>query len=154
MVSNAVQEKSNLIIPLVVLGGLLPILGGGWWYLDREAAKPMVQPGITAEGKNYVRNLKLSQVQMKATANFTGAAVIEVEGQITNNGDRAMGRVELNCIFYDVNGLVVLRERVPIVKSPLKPGGTREFRLPFEGVPPSWNQTMPQLVIAHIAFSG
>ena len=154
MVSNAVQEKSNLIIPLVVLGGLLPILGGGWWYLDREAAKPTVQPGITAEGKNYVRNLKLSQVQMKATANFTGAAVIEVEGQITNNGNRAMGRVELNCIFYDVNGLVVLRERVPIVKSPLKPGGTREFRLPFEGVPPSWNQTMPQLVIAHIAFSG
>ena len=56
--------------------------------------------------------------------------------------------------FYDVSGLVVLRERVPIVKTPLKPGETKEFRLPFEGVPPSWNQTMPQLVIAHIAFSG
>ena len=154
MVSNPVQEKSNLIIPLVIIGGLLPIIGGGWWYLDREAAKPVVQPGITAEGKNYVRNLKLSQVQMKATANFTGAAVIEVEGRITNNGDRTLARVELNCIFYDVSGLVVLRERVPIVKSPLKPGETREFRLPFEGVAPSWNQTMPQLVIAHIAFSG
>ena len=154
MVSNPVQEKSNLIIPLVIIGGLLPIIGLGWWYLDREAAKPPVQPAITAEAKSYVRNLKLSQVQMKATANFTGAAVIEVEGQITNNGDRTLARVELNCVFYDVSGLVVLRERVPIVKTPLKPGETKEFRLPFEGVPPSWNQTLPQLVIAHIAFSG
>jgi hypothetical protein len=153
VVSNPVQEKSNLIIPLVIIGGLLPIIGAGWWYLDREAAKGPSQPAITAEAKNYVRNLKLSQVQMKATANFTGAAVIEVEGQITNNGDRTLTRVELNCVFYDVNGLVVLRERVPIVKAALKPGETRDFRLPFEGVPPSWNQTLPQLVIAHISFS-
>jgi len=153
VVSNPVQEKSNLIIPLVIIGGLLPIIGGVWWYLDREAAKPQAQAPITAEAKNYVRNLKLSQVQMKATANFTGAAVIEVEGRITNNGDRTLARVELNCIFYDVNGLVVLRERVPIVKAPLKPGETRDFRLPFEGVPLSWNQTLPQLVIAHISFS-
>ncbi|MEP6537718.1 MAG: FxLYD domain-containing protein [Bryobacteraceae bacterium] len=152
MVSDPVQEKSNLIIPLLIIGGLLPLIAGGWWYLDRESAKPPVQPGITAEGKNYVSNLKLSQVQMKATANFTGAAVIEVEGQITNNGNRTLSRVELNCIFYDVSGFVVLRERVPIVKAPMKPGDTRQFRLPFEGVAPSWNQTLPQLVIAHIAF--
>jgi hypothetical protein len=153
VVSNPVQEKSNLIIPLLIIGGLLPIIGAGWWYLDREAAKPVEQPGITAEAKNYVRNLKLSGVQMKATANYTGARVVEVEGQITNNGDRTLARVELNCIFYDVSGLVVLRERVPIVKAPLKPGETANFRLPFEGVSTSWNQTLPQLVIAHIAFA-
>ncbi len=153
MVSDPAQEKSNLIIPLLIIGGLLPIAGGAWWYLSREAAKPATPPAITAEAKSYVRNLQLSKVQMKATANFTGAAVIEVEGQITNNGDRSLARVELNCIFYDVNGLVVLRERVPIVKSALKPGDTKEFRLPFEGVPPSWNHVMPQMVIAHIAFS-
>ncbi len=153
MVSNPVREKSNLVIPLAIVGGLLPVIGGGWWYLEREAAKPAVQPAITVEAKSYVRNLKLSQVQMKATANFTGAAIIEVEGRITNNGDRTLARVELKCIFYAVSGLVALRERVPIVKTPLKPGETREFRLPFEGVAPSWNQTMPELVIAHIAFS-
>ena len=153
MVSNPAQEKSNLIIPLVIIGGLLPIIGGAWWYIEREAAKPPEQPAITAEAKNYVKNLKLSQVQMKATANYTGAAVIELEGQITNNGDRTLTRVELNCIFYDVSGLVVLRERLPIVKTETKPGETRNFRLPFEGVPGSWNRTMPQLVIAHISFS-
>jgi hypothetical protein len=153
VVSNPAREKSNLIIPLVIIGGLLPIIGGALWYIEREAAKPPEQPAITAEAKSYVKNLKLSQVQMKATANYTGAAVIELEGQITNNGDRTLTRVELNCIFYDVNGLVVLRERLPIVKTETKPGETRNFRLPFEGVPGSWNRAMPQLVIARISFS-
>ena len=68
-------------------------------------------------------------------------------------GDRALSRVDLNCIFYDVNGLVVLRERVPIVRTTLKPGETKAFRLPFEGVSQNWNQLLPQLVIAQIVFA-
>jgi hypothetical protein len=91
---------------------------------------------------------------MKATANYAGAMIVEIIGNITNNGDRTLNRVELNCVFYDTSGLIVLRERVPIVKSTIKPGETRAFRLPFEGIPQSWNQAMPQLVIAHIAFEG
>jgi hypothetical protein len=91
---------------------------------------------------------------MKATANYAGATVVEIVGKITNAGDRTLDRVELNCVFYDTVGLVVLRERVPIVRSTIRPGETRTFRLPFEGIPQSWNQSLPQLVIAHIAFSG
>ena len=34
------------------------------------------------------------------------------------------------------------------------PGQTREFRLPFEGLPESWNQALPTLVIANISFAG
>ena len=64
------------------------------------------------------KNLKLSGVEMKATENFAGAAVVEVIGNITNQGDRTLARVDLSCIFYDVSGLVVLRERVPIVRRP------------------------------------
>jgi hypothetical protein len=117
----------------------------------REAPQP---PAITAEAKAYVANLKLSGVEMKATANYAGATVVEIVGNITNAGSRTLNRVELNCIFYDSSGLVVLRERVPIVRSTIKPGDSRSFRLPFEGIPQSWNQSMPQLVIAHIAFEG
>jgi hypothetical protein len=91
---------------------------------------------------------------MKATANYAGATVVEIIGNITNMGQRPLNRVELNCVFYDSAGLVVLRERVPIVRAAIKPGETRAFRLPFEGIPQSWNQSLPQLVIAHIAFEG
>jgi hypothetical protein len=35
----------------------------------------------------------------------------------------------------------------------LKPGETKSFRLPFDDLPDSWNQAMPQLVIAGVKFS-
>ena len=50
-------------------------------------------------------------------------------------------------------GEVVIRERVPIVTNPLKPGESRVFRLPFDDIPSGWNNQMPQLVIARIEFT-
>jgi hypothetical protein len=50
---------------------------------------------------------------------------------------------------------MVLRSRVPIVSQRmggLKPGETKSFRLPFDEIPESWNQAMPQLVIAGVKF--
>jgi len=50
---------------------------------------------------------------------------------------------------------LVLRERVPIVSAKigsLAPGETKPFRLPFDNIPESWNQAMPQLVIAGMTF--
>jgi hypothetical protein len=134
--------------------GVVLILGAGIYYWISQPREAPPPAALTAEAKGYVRNLGLSGVEMKATANYTGAAIVEILGQITNNGDRPLARVELNCIFYDPYGQVVLRERVPIVRSTLTPGQTREFRLPFEGIPDSWNQAMPQLVIASIQFAG
>ncbi len=147
------KDKSNLVLPLAIVAALLPIVGGIVWYMERHpAGRPEAAP-LTGEAKAYVKNLKLGNVEMKATANYVGATVVEILGQITNNGDRTLERVELTCVFYDVSGLVVFRERVPIVKSALKPGETKSFRLPFEGIPASWNQVLPTLVIAHISFT-
>lgn len=155
MVNNSIQtqEKSNLIVPLVIVIAVLPLAGLGWWWLSREPARTQPPP-ISEEAKQYVRSgsLALSGVEMKATVNFTGAAIIEITGNITNKGNRPLNRVELNCIFYDTVGQVVLRERVPIVRRTLKAGESTAFRLPFEGIPDSWNKQMPQLVIANIVF--
>jgi hypothetical protein len=153
VVNSTTQEKSNLIIPLAVIVALIPVAGGLWWYIERGPTEQQ-KPGITAEGKAYVANLKLSGVEMKATANYAGAAVVEILGNISNTGPRPLSTVELTCIFFDVNGQVVMRERLPLVKTTLKPGETKAFRLPFENIPATWNQTMPQLVIAHVAFAG
>lgn len=156
MVNSRTTARPRINVPLVIVLALLPIIGVGWWYLDRTASdrQPTAPPSLTAEGKQYITNLKLSGVDMKATENYAGAAVVEVTGKITNSGNRSIERVELTCVFYDVSGLVVFRERVPIVRASMKPGETRNFRLPFEGIPNSWNQAMPQLVIAHLAFAG
>jgi hypothetical protein len=63
--------------------------------------------------------------------------------------------VDLNCVFYDPYGQAILRQRVPIVSAQmggLHPGVTKQFRLPFDTVPETWNNVMPQLVIAGITF--
>jgi hypothetical protein len=147
-------EKKSVNVPLVIVLALLPLVAGVIWYANKRASEPAPPPSAaSAEAKAYVRNLKLGGVEMKATENFAGAAVVEITGNITNAGDRPLNRIELSCVFYDVSGLVVLKERVPIVKTTIKPGETKAFRLPFEGVPQSWNQALPQMVIAEIIFA-
>ncbi len=154
MVSESAQERSNLIIPLMIIAGILPVVGAAWWYLDHKAAEVPPAAPLTAEAKAYVPNLKLAHVEMRGAKNLTGASTVEITGQITNGGTRPIDRIELTCIFYDPNGMLVARERVAIIRSLLAPGATREFRMPFEGLPDTWNHAMPQLVIANITFAG
>ena len=93
---------------------------------------------------------------MKATDSYAGQTVVEIVGKITNGGDRNLDKVEIYCLFYDPSGQVVMRSRVPIVggrAGGLKPAETKSFRLPFDELPQTWNQAMPQLVIAGIKFS-
>jgi len=124
------------------------------WRASHQETKP---PALTEEARLYVRSghLQLSEVEMNAKENFAQQTLIEVTGKITNTGGRMVKLVEINCVFFDPYGLVVLRERLPIVSArggDLKPGETRTFRLPFDTIPQSWNQTLPQLVIARIVF--
>lgn len=147
------DAPTSISAPIVVVL-MLAIAGlGAFWYFasrPQEAAQPKT---ATSEAKDYVRNLKLGEVDMKATASFAGGELVEITGKITNNGDRPVERVELTCIFRDPAGAEVKRERVPIVRTKLEPGNTRSFRLPFEGLPQNWNQALPTMVIASIDFS-
>ena len=93
---------------------------------------------------------------MKATESYVKQMVTEIEGKITNAGDRKLDTVEIYCVFYDSYGQLVLRKRVPIVggrMGGLSPGDTKSFRLPFDELPDSWNHAMPQLVIAGMKFN-
>jgi len=142
-------------VMLGVIGIGAVVLAGGVWYLQRGPAMAPPPAAITPEAKAYVRNLRLSDVGIKATESYGGQQVVEILGKITNAGDRVLNAVEVNCVFYDPYGQVVLRERIPIVRNRgagLKPGETRPFRLPFDTLPGSWNQGAPQLVIAAIQF--
>jgi hypothetical protein len=111
--------------------------------------------GPTAEAKAYVKDLKFSDVELKATEAYSGHQVVEVLGTIQNAGDRSIRSVEVFCIFHDAYGQLVLRERQAIIRSRdgvFKPGDRRSFRLAFDTLPESWNQALPQLVIANIRF--
>ena len=146
-----------ILSPAVIVIAVLIFVGAaGFWYLDRAAKQPPpAPPPLTGEARAYVSKLKLSDVEMGAREDYFHNKVVEITGKIQNAGDRALNLVEINCVFYDPYGQVVLRQRTPIVSRKaggLAPGGQKPFRLPFDTIPESWNNVMPQLVIARIDF--
>ncbi len=143
----------RVIIAFIVAAAV----GGGvaYYYVKNSSAPAARNQPITTEEKSYVRHLQLSGVELKATDSLMGGTIVEIVGNIQNAGDRPLNQVDVNCIFSDPYGQVVLRERVSIVKRKLgglKPGEKKSFRLPFDSLPPSWNQSLPQVVIAGIQF--
>ena len=143
--------------PVTYVAAVFAALGVALFsYLQYASKRPEQGAPLTPEAKAYVRNLQLSDVEMKATESYLKQMVVEIQGKIGNAGDRGIDVVEIYCVFYDTYGQLVLRKRIPIVSGRmggLKPGEIKSFRLPFDEIPGSWNQQMPQLVIAGVRFS-
>ena len=143
-------------VKIYVLLAALAVGAGAWTYLNRGSTAAQ-SDSLTPEGKAYVENLRLTDVGMKATESYVGQTIVEIEGKIGNVGTRDLDQVEIYCVFSDSYGQLVLRKRLPIVAAgrggALRPGAARSFRLPFDDLPPSWNNAMPHLVIASVKFS-
>ena len=155
--ANKITTEQKSIPVAVLVVALVVILGAGFFlYLDRASRQPAPSPApLTAEAKAYVHNLQLMDVDMQKHESYMKQAVVEITGKIGNNGDRNLRVVEINCVFYDPYGQLVLRQRVPIVSQKiggLAPAEIKNFRLAFDNIPDSWNQALPQLVIAEIVF--
>src|ERR1035438_2601079 len=102
---------------MVIVIGLVLVLGlGGFFYLDRAAKKPPPPPPpLTGPARAYAKYLRLMNVEMKAHESYLKQSVVEIEGNIQNVGDRIVKTVEINCIFYDAYGqtqVLRLRSRV------------------------------------------
>jgi len=140
---------------LIYIFAAIVVLGGAAAAYLHFAPPRDNAAALTPEAKAYVHNLKLGPVEMKATDSYVNQTITEMDGTITNAGDRSIRSVEIYCFFYDAYGQLVLRERAAIVKParvPFRPNDTRSYRLAFDDIPASWNNHLPQLVIAGIAF--
>ena len=155
MAGESTREKLGVSLSALIVCAVVVVAGGFLWWWLKQPVRPSQGAPITPEAKAYVRNLRLAEVEMKAAESYMRQAVVEITGKIGNAGERPLKQVDLNCVFYDPYGQLVLRERVSIVKprsGGLNPGQTRSFRLAFDNIPQSWNQALPQLVIAGIQF--
>jgi hypothetical protein len=156
--ANAERRASGgLPTPLVITLVIAVIGVAAAFFLTRGGPRQEPAPVLTPEARAYVHAgyLNLTDVNMSAKQNFAEQTLVEVTGKITNTGNRMLKQIDLNCVFRDPSGRVVLRDRVSIVKESLgglKPGETKDFRLPFDTIPESWNNVLPELVIAQITF--
>jgi len=143
-----------IVIVLVLAAGVAGLL-----YLNRLSQQgPPAPPPLTGIARTYIHDgfLKITDSDMRAHESYLHQQVVEITGNITNTGNRVLDTVEIVCVFYDPYGQVILRERVAIVghkMGKLAPGESKPFRLAFDNVPESWNQAMPQMVIAAIDFA-
>ena len=136
------------------LGGIL-VLGALAWLTFSQKPQAPPPPKLTDEAKQYLSSLALSNVRMQAAESYVQSRLVEIFGDITNNGNRTARVIEVTCVFVNYSGQVVARERVTVLggrTGPLAPGKTKSFRLAFDTIPESWNQILPQLVIAQIQF--
>ena len=155
MAAKAKTHDSGVSSIIFTILALVVIVTAVFWYIRYTSTRQPQRLELTPEAKQYVRSLKLSDVEIKAHESYMKQMVVDIVGKIGNNGDRTLRTVEIFCSFHDQYGQLVLRERVPIVNprmGGLKPGETKSFRMPFDTIPESWNHQLPSLVIAGIQF--
>jgi hypothetical protein len=140
----------------IVIGlAMILILGVFGWLTFGPKPPPPPPPVLTAEAKQYLNNLVLTNVHMQAAESLVNQRVVEILGDITNKGDRTVRLAEVTCVFSDYYGKELKRERVAIVGQTtglLAPGASKPFRLAFDDLADTWNQALPALVIAQIQF--
>jgi hypothetical protein len=152
--SAATNEKSFPLAPVVVAAVVALALLASFLYMRRPVEK-QTEGSASQEAKAYLSNLALSDVNMQASENLMNQKVVEVLGNISNNGARELASIDVYCLFYGVDGQELHRERLRIVgggRGSLKPGATKAFRMPFDSLPDGWNQALPKMVIAQITF--
>jgi hypothetical protein len=154
------DKKPASIPPVAIVIGLVLVLGVfGFWYLNRAAQRPPAPlPPLTGDARQYVHDghLPISEVAMEAHESYLKQQIVEITGKIGNTGNRVVDTAEIYCVFKDAYDQVILRQRVAIVNQKmggLAPGEIKTFRLPFDTIPESWNQALPQIVIARIEFA-
>jgi len=135
---------------LFIALGLFLLAAAGLWFWPAPA--PTTEAALTPDAKAYLANLPLEDIGMTIAEAFGGGKLLEIKGKIGNSGPRVIRRAEVFCVFRDAVGQIVLKQRWPIVDSGLKPNETKPFRLPFDTVPDTWNQQLPNVVIASITF--
>ena len=169
------QEEKRPAIPPIALVIAIALVAGlaGFWYLDRLSRQPPPGPApLTGAARAYVKYLKFvgadgqtpESPAMESHESYLKQSIVELTGNILNSGDRVLNSVEINWIFYEPGSVmpdgqlyreVIWRERTFVVTKKtggLEPGKSRPFRVAFDDVPESWNQQMPQPVIAAIEF--
>lgn len=150
------KEASKTPTTAILIGVLaVAAAAAGLVYLQ-QMSQDDSEAVLTDAARAYLSNLDLNNVNMEARDDALGQTLLEITGDITNLGERAVLVVEANCVFRAVDGTEIVRQRSALVSERsgvLQPGDTQTFRMAFDSVPDGWNQILPDLFIAQIRFS-
>ncbi len=151
-----VSEQRSPYFYILIAAGVVVVLVGLWIAMMRlRRGEPSEAAPLTAEQKAYLEQIHFSEAKMSAAKNFLGQTVIYMDGQVANQGKRAVSQIEVQLEFTDMYGQVVLRERARPLSPPtplLKAGEMRAFQLFFDRMPAEWNQAPPRITPTSVEF--
>jgi hypothetical protein len=147
--------------PLAVWGAaaLIVIVVAAVFFLAGRKA-PVAAPSTLQQADAYAASLPLTQLAMSESESLSGGKMTYLDGHVTNTGSRTVTGVTVQVVFandeamapqVDTLPLTLIRTKEPYIDvepvsaDPLKPGGSRDFRLIFETVPDGWNTEMPEV---------
>ncbi len=152
------EEPDRRWVPIAVGGAIVVIIVALFAIFGRS---PKPTSG-EAPQPTYASNLQISDLKLSVAENFVGASVHYLDGKITNSGSQTVAGCRIEAIFRNSMGQIVGKENqplmvletragfgyediTPLVRAPLAPNQTRQFRLTFEHISADWNQGYPEL---------
>jgi hypothetical protein len=128
------RKRASLPPAALIAGAVLAVGVAGFWYLGRPGP-PKEQAPLTGPAKAYVRSLKLGNVDMQAHESYLKQSIVEITGNLGNTGDRILKSVEINCVFYDPYGKLLLRP-APWRRARPSPSAWPSIMSPKAGIKP------------------
>lgn len=149
----------------ILIGGLvLAAVAGALVFLTSRPSTTRTAPtGPHA----YASKLQFDEMKMTVVENFVGGKVTHLEGRLTNTGDRTVSAISVEVVFRNALGEMAQKDTlavkvhqpvggytdvVDLKAAPLKPGGSRGFRLTFDHVSADWNRSYPELTVVAVNF--
>lgn len=156
----AEPERSSF--PAAFVAGLLvmAIVVGIVLFLTRSSSKHGVGlaqhlPFGPSE-QAYAAQIHFQNLQLAHADNLLNQEFVYVNGIVSNDGNRAIGALELTVEFHDPFNQTILRETQQVFgppTDPLKPGQQREVQVTLERkLPATWNQQYPSIRITGLTL--
>jgi hypothetical protein len=153
------QERSRLPVAFLVGIVVVALLVGGAVLLSRystpagsEAEKPFLKG---ADEQAYASRIHFLEPKMSRAANFLNQEVTYVFCTVENDGDRKIQQIEITIEFHDPFSQVILRDKQRLflpTAPPFLPGQQRDVQIPYEHIPPQWNNVYPSIAVSGLAF--
>jgi hypothetical protein len=111
--------------------------------------------------------LQISDLHMATAQNFAGSSVTYIEGKISNHCEKKVTGARVEVVFKNSLGETAQKEVLPVtvvmpnspyldygplVRAPLAPGQSSDFRLTLEHVSADWDGQIPQVKMAAVSY--
>jgi hypothetical protein len=153
------EDKSRLPVALAAGAGVVLLLLGGVLLASRTmrphgpAATESLPFGPAEQA--YARRIHFTNPQMARATNFLNQEFTYIGGTISNDGTHTLQRLQVTLEFHDPMSQVVLRETRLLITSPARPleaGQRRDFQVPLDHVPATWDQQYPSIRVSGIVL--